>query len=239
MEVSTTSNFTISVPVGEGILFGNWLGNTIAIDGFDDRRKQLTRLNPIVPVAFFEISATHRHIYVEAIRAYLYGVPNASVSLVSKCVEVALRNRLITHGMSEVTLKGRKVKLADTELYDLIESDEGSVLLRDRKEEATYLRQLRNHIHDARIVNDVYALQAISHMHDIILTLYPNPQTVYVRYMCAYCRQQHSYPLRGVDYYPGASFSLKCRNPPPPLPATQGTSSTYRSTTDTWFTVNI
>ena len=44
-------------------------------------------------------------------------------------VEVALRNRLITHGMSEVTLKGRKVKLADTELYDLIESDEGSTLL--------------------------------------------------------------------------------------------------------------
>ena len=239
MEVSTTSNFTAYVSVGEGIMFGNWLSNTIAIEGFDDRRKQFTSLKLIVPVAFFETNVVHRHIYVEAIRAYLYGVPNASVLLVSKCVEVALKNKLITHGMSEVTLKDRKVKLADTELYNLIESDEGSVLLRDRKEEATYLRQLRNHIHDARIVNDVYTLQAISHMHDIILTLYPNPQTVYVRYMCAYCRQQHSYSLRGIDYYPGASFSLKCRNPPPPPPATQGTSSTYRPTTDTWFTVNI
>ena len=239
MEVSTTSNFTTSVPVGEGILFGNWLGNTIAIDGFDDRRKQLTRLDLIVPVAFFEISATYRHIYVEAIRAYLYGVPNASVSLVSKCVEVALRNRLITHRMSEVTLKGRKVKLVDTELYDLIESDEGNVLLRDRKEEATYLRQLRNHIHDVRIVNDVYALQAICHMHDIILTLYPNPQAVYVRYTCAYCSQLHTYTLNSAYYYPGASFSLKCLNPPPQLPPSQGTSSTYRTTTDTWFKVNI
>ena len=239
MEVSTTPNFVTTVPVGEGILFGNLLGNIITIDGFDDRRKQFTRLNPIVPVAFFEGGAINRHIYVEAIRAYMYGVPNAAVALVSKCVEVALRNRLITYGMSEVTLRGRKITLSDTELYDLIESDEGSMLLRDRKEEATYLRQLRNHIHDARVVNDVYALQAISHMHDIILTLYPNPQTVYVRYMCAYCRQQHSYSLRGIDYYPGASFSLKCRNPPPPPPATQGISSTYRPTTDTWFTVNI
>ena len=239
MEVSTTSNFTASVPVGEGIMFGNLLGNTITIEGFDYRRKQLTRLNPIVPVAFFETSITHRCIYVEAIRAYLYGIPNASVSLVSKCVEVALRNRLTTHGMSEVTLKGRKVKLADTELYDLIESDEGSALLRDRKEEATYLRQLRNHIHDARVVNDVYALQAISHMHDIILTLYPNPQSVYVRYPCAYCMQSHTHKLNSTSYYPGASYTFKCLNPPPQLPATQGTSTTYHTATDAGFTVNI
>lgn len=239
MEVSTTSNFTVSVSVGEGIMLDNWLGNTIAIEGFNDRRKQFTCLNPIVPVAFFETSVAHRHIYVEAIRAYLYGIPNASISLVSKCVEVALRNRLTTHGMSEVTLKDKKVKLANTELYDLIASDEGSALLKDRKEEATYLRQLRNHIHDARIVNDVYALQAISHMHDIILSLYPNPQAVYVRYTCAYCSQSHTYTLKSTYYYPGASFSFKCLNPPPQLPQSQGTSSTYRTTTDTWFTVNI
>lgn len=238
MNVSTTSYFTTSVLVGEGIPFGNWLNDTIAIDGFNDRRKQLINLKPIVPVGFFETNVAYKYIYVEAIRAYLYGVPNASVSVVSKCLEVALRNKLLTNEASEVTIKGKKVRLSDTELYGLIESEEGIALLRDRKEEATYLRQLRNHIHDARVVNDVYALQAISHMHDIILTLYPNPQTVYVRYICAYCRQQHSYSLRAIDYYLGASFSLKCRNPPP-LPAIQGTSSTYRPTTDTWFTVNI
>ena len=240
MEVSTISNFTTSVSVGEGMPFGNWLSNTIAIDGFDDRRKQLTRLNLVVPVAFFEARTTYRCIYVEVIRAYLYGVPNASVSLISKCLEVALRNKLLTNGASEViTIKGKKVRLSDTGLYGLIESDEGSALLGDRKEEATYLRQLRNHIHDARVVNDVYALQAISHMHDIILTLYPNPQVVYVRYTCSYCRQQHAYTLNSSNYYPGASYTFKCHNQPPQLTTTQGTSSTYNRTTDTWFTVNI
>ena len=240
MEVSTKSNFTTSVSVGEGIPFDNWLSDTITIDGFNDRRKQLTRLNLVISVAFFETNATYKHIYVEAIRAYLYGVPNASVSLVSKCLEVALRNKLLTNGASVViTIKGKKVKLSDVDLYGLIESDEGSSLLRDRKEEATYLRQLRNHIHDARVVNDVYALQAISHMQDIILTLYPNPQVVYVRYTCSYCRQQHIYTLDASNYYPGASHTFKCLNQPPRLSTTQGTSSTYNTTTYSLFTVNI
>lgn len=138
--------------------------------------------------------------------------------------------------MTSLSFKGgRKCNLSEAHLIDLIESVEGAATLKSKKEEATYIRQLRNHIHDNNVVTDIYALEAINHMQQIVLTIYPNP-AIYVRYTCICCRKSHDYKLSATDYYPGAKFTLECLNPPQSSATTTKSAS---ANTETWIIVNI
>ena len=218
--VSTNSSFKTGVPIGDGLLLGMVMSNNITVDGLSDRKKHILEQKLTIPVAFFECGENHREIYVEAIRAYLFGLPNSSIAMVSKCMQVALKKRLALNNITELTFNAkngnrRSIKLnGDVTLYNLIESNEVSSLLKDLKEEAQYLRVLRNHIHDDKMVNNSYAFEALCHLQKILSVLFPNPREIFIKYVCSLCRKYHVGSVRAYDYFANNTATFVCNDPP-------------------------
>ena len=219
MFVSTSSSPATKVPLGEGLPLKTLFKNTIGVDGFGSRRRQYLERKLTIPVAFFETGKNYREIYVEAIRAYLFGLPNASIAIISKCVQVAMKKRLALNGVDQLTFKKGDAKKEvplkeDTTLNNLIESQEGTSILKNIKEETVYLRLLRNHLHDDLIVDNNYASEALGHMQRIITTLFPNPVEVFIQYACTCCGKRHVGRVSSGDYFPNSRMFFRCINPP-------------------------
>lgn len=218
--VSTNSSFKPGVPVGDGLLLGMLFKDNITLDGLGSRKKLILDQKLTIPMAFFECGENHREIYVEAIQAYLFGLPNSSIAMVSKCMQVALKKRLALNNITELTFKakngnGRSIKLdGDVTLYNLIESNEVSSLLKDLKEEAQYLRVLRNHIHDDKMANNFYAFEALCHLQKILSILFPNPREIFIKYLCVCCNKYHVDVVPASNYFAGSKATFECRNPP-------------------------
>jgi len=168
------------------------------INEFNKRLSHISYLQIIIPSNLFEKSGDMKQVYSEAIHAYLCGIPNASLPLLLKCLEVGLR------------IKYREVeeKESDMNLFGLIEWSEK--LLKERKEIAHGFRILRNLIHEEKVVNERDIPEAIRHTSIILNDLFPLPSNVAINVFCNSCNQWHQYPILTTNNFIGNNVLFAC-----------------------------
>ena len=86
-----------------GIL-SEWFENT-KIDGISHRIISLKKEKIILPIGFFEKVENSKELYLEALKSYLYNLPNSSLIQIVRCVEIAIRKRLEIDGSTFITIK--------------------------------------------------------------------------------------------------------------------------------------
>lgn len=161
------------------------------------RWEQLTYLKVVQPLQFYSIGGV-KEIYVEGIYAYLCELPNASVPMMTRCLEIALKEK---YKETETT------KLPDTlkKLIDWGEKYYGG----EEKEYVHSFRYLRNLIHTTKKISEQTALKCIDEVTRVINILYPIVNA-FVEVDCSICRVPHRYDFKAEDLYFGASYSLSC-----------------------------
>jgi hypothetical protein len=165
------------------------------IKNYETRMSHLAYFKIVRPVTFLNTVETSPIIYTEAILAFLFGLPNASVPTTLRCLELGLKHKYTTE----------TGQTAPDRLYELIEWAEE--YLRDRKEIAHGFRILRNLVHSPTVVSEQSALEAISHVTAILNLLYilpPQITTVNENYLgnifaanCYSCHQPTSILILG------------------------------------------
>lgn len=148
----------------------------------DLRKKRLSHLeyfHVIKPISLIRAIPETQALYGEAVDAYLFGLPNASVPMSIRCLELALG-----HAYDQA---GRLPPERNT-LFELIEWSEQ--LLGYRKEFAHGFRLLRNLIHEPTLVDEPTALEVLRHVSSIINRVLPLPDYGIRRYVCAGCLRE-------------------------------------------------
>jgi hypothetical protein len=170
------------------------------ITAYSGRISYLANARIPKPFNFTYSVAEAGYIYTEAVLAYLFGLPNASVPTTLRCLEVGLRN------------KYREIENEDPpdrfKLYDLVQW--AQQYLRGRGEIAHGFRLLRNLIHGQLLVSEQDALEAIRHVSILLNILYEPSDTVAVLYSCNICGQGSQIAVPKQEFYLGNKLSTYC-----------------------------
>lgn len=134
-------------------------------------------------MAFFDEVENGKRIFQEAIRSYIYGLPNASQPTSIRCLEIAIKEKYRQEEGKEPSdnLKNL-IEWAGNHLGESTEIQQG-------------LRLMRNYIHENTIVKEVDALESIRHTAEFLNKLYPPPEDE-IRYesRCLHC--DHIFPTK-------------------------------------------
>ena len=179
------------------------------IKDYDTRMKHLAYFKILRPVTFLDSFVTAPTIYTEAILAFLFGLPNASIPTTLRCLEIGLDNKYIED----------TGQLPPDRLYDLIEWAEK--YLGNRKEIAHGFRILRNLVHSTTAVSEQNALEAIEHVTIILNLLYPNPIfriSIGTDYTCQNCGVGLRVNVPVFQNYLGNIYTANCYQCHQPAP---------------------
>lgn len=188
-------------------LLGGVFGHAIAKgayaewDGFikavGDRIAHLTFLKIVVPNAAFDAVPGSQKPYEEGIRAFVYGLPNASIPVLMKALELCLRNAYETK--TGTKSKGKK-------LVDLIEWAEDLV---DDLDVLHGYRLIRNRLHKEEYIKEEDVPAAIQHITRAINSLYP-----YVpasrQFHCNKCGKNLDVQVPSESNYIGNTVNVNC-----------------------------
>jgi len=119
------------------------------IKKFNERLNHLAYFKVIIPAKFLNLTEMWQ-IYREGINTYLFGLPNASVPMMFKCLEIGLKSKY-----SKV--EGKQDNLM--RVYDLIEWSES--YLKNKKDIAHGFRILRNTLHKKVMIREQDVLECI------------------------------------------------------------------------------
>lgn len=188
-----------------GGLFGYSLGSgkvanwDEVIKKFNERLSHTKYYKITLPFGFFEKSKNSQVLYREGLNCYLLGLPNASLPLIVRVLEIALK------------LKYEKVKNEkfpkSWKLVDLI--DWAEEFLGKKKELAQGFRILRNVIHEETLIQEQVSLDAIRYISEIINLLYPF-DSAHLPTVCPYCRHQGVAIFQIKDCFLGNNIQLQC-----------------------------
>ena len=158
------------------------------IENYNIRVSHLVYMKAIKPVSFLSSITTAGTIYTEAVLAYLFGLPDASIPLTLRCLEMGLTDNYIS-----ITRQSPPTK---DKLYNLIEWAEDR--LKGNKGVAHGFRLLRNLIHGEYVMAEQDALEAMRHISIILNLLYPLPNCTTVFYSCQTCgtQSQQDWPIQ-------------------------------------------
>lgn len=168
------------------------------IKNYNTRMSHLAYVKCIRPVSFFAIIPEAEIIYREAMLAYLFGLPDASIPTTLRCFEVGIRHKYTVETGQPPPEK----------LYDLIEwakKDLGS-----KRETAHGFRLLRNLIHGQSIMSEQDALEALRHITSILNLLYPLEVNTKLVYSCQICRTQSRQNWPTQECYLGNVLNTYC-----------------------------
>jgi len=149
------------------------------------------------PYAFFRDLPQSEDFYVEGVLAYLFGLPNASIPMIMRCLELGLKDKY----------KRTEGKDPPARLTDLIDWSE--VILGRRKELAHGFRILRNMIHGDTAAREQDASETIRHVTTILNLLYPFGTLTHSR-QCGRCGFQDTYQHHAGELYLGNDIGLEC-----------------------------
>ena len=190
-----------------GAVLGGLIGYSTAtnkIKGWDEftnrynkRLNHLAYLKIIIPSGFFDKVKNGREIYAEGVSAYLFGLPNASIPMILRCLEIGLK-----HKHKEVESRSNPKKL-----YKLIEWSEG--YLGNKKELAHGFRILRNLIHEEKIVKEQDIPECIRHTSEMLNILFPF-NSVRLSNVCAFCKKPYEAILTNEIYWLGNVTQILC-----------------------------
>ncbi len=169
------------------------------IKNYGTRMSHLAYFKVLRPVTFLNEIPTATVIFTEAILAFLFGLPNASVPTTLRCFEVGLKVKYVQD-------TGEK---APDKLYSLIEWAEK--YLGNRRDIAHGFRILRNLVHSPTIMTEQSALEAISHVTTIINLLYPLlTVSISTTYNCRNCGVGLQVDVPVQDNYLGNILTYNC-----------------------------
>jgi len=170
------------------------------IENYNIRVSHLAYMKTIRPVLFLFSITTAEIIYREAILAYLFGLPDASIPLTLRCLEMGLTDKY-------TSVTGQSPPIKD-KLYSLIEWAEDR--LKGNKEVAHGFRLLRNLIHGKYVMAEQDALEALRHISIILNLLYPPGGYATLTYPCQICRAQSQQDWPIQECYLGNVLNTYC-----------------------------
>jgi len=166
-------------------------------EAYDQRLSQLRFFRVVRPFGHFVAVPESTVSYNEAVYAYLFGLPNASVPMSTRCLELGL-----THCYESSSPGSTRPKL-----NGLIHWAENK--LGPRHHLAHSVRLLRNLIHQKTPIPEPSALEALRHVSLLVDCLLPF-QTAYIVQTCPFCGAVYSYAVVRADYYLGSILTLSC-----------------------------
>ncbi|MGC8533756.1 MAG: hypothetical protein ACP5MV_03990 [Candidatus Parvarchaeum sp.] len=202
----------------EEIVFPS-IPNLVTVPDYSNRLNTLIQTKITYPYNFIAAKKEFRTLYAEAIKCFLYGLPDAALSLAVRCLERGLKEYFAKNGIKEITYKDRDKKLKKKKaeyarLFEIIRCSENP--LKDR-EILEYLKSLRNYIHEDTLVTDFHALEAIKHGTDALNKLFPFESVNIAVEKCRICGEKHELKAEPDEYYIGNRIQLRCTNRPYPF----------------------
>jgi hypothetical protein len=170
------------------------------VNDFNNRLGHLSYAKITIPYSYFKNVTNSKEVYNEGVYAYLYGLPNASLPLLLKCLELGLEDKY-----KEIE---KKEPPKDWSLYNIIEWSEK--ILKERKDLVHGFRILRNLIHTKELIREQDALESIRHISIILNSLFPPPDTIHLDVFCGYCNTTHPYQIKTEIYYIGNNVLFSC-----------------------------
>jgi hypothetical protein len=177
--------------------FANW---EPIIKNYETRMSHLAYNEVIRPVSFLVTIPSSEAIYREAVLAYLFGLPDASIPTSLRCLEIGL-----SYKYTEVT--GEEPPQRD-KLFNLIEWAEP--YLGRKKEVAHGFRLLRNLIHEPSVMVEQDALEAIRHVTNVLNLVYPLTEYTTLIYFCQICVAQSQQDWPTQQCYLGNVLNTHC-----------------------------
>ena len=186
-----------------GILFTGLLGYALGaskakgfeklIDAARDRVNHLAYFKVIPPLRLFKEQNITATFYREAVQAYILGMPNSSVIMSLKTLELGLKHKL---GESKANLIELINKLGELDEF--------------KKDLAHGLRILRNIVaHEDRGCDERDALETLRHVSEILNRLFPFSEVTYL-VTCNECNTEYKVPLNAKDFYLGNIIRVQC-----------------------------
>ncbi len=192
-----------------GAILGGLLGYSAGANktkGWDEFiKKYVERLNHIayieiiIPIGCFEKIKSSREVYREGVTAYLLGLPNASLPMILRFLEIGLKQKY-----SDV-----EGKTPPNKLVDLINWSEK--YLKDKTEIAHGFRILRNLIHKDKLVKEQDIPEAIRHVSAMLNILHPFT-CVKLSNFCSFCSKQSDVTISRELYWVGNVMAIKCKH---------------------------
>jgi hypothetical protein len=188
--------------------------NLVTVDSYSNRLNMLIQTKVVYPYNFSKLEEEFKLLYSEAIHSFLYGCPDAALSLSVRCLEQGLKHYLKGQNIKEIHYNDKnnnrkRIKLSDARLFHLIQCDENPI---KDKEILQYLKSLRNYTHEDKLVEDFHALESIKHVTDVLNELFSFKTLTITVERCQLCGQKHSMNVNSKDYFIGNRIMLKCPN---------------------------
>jgi len=195
---------------GEGV-FGALLGGLLGyglgrapfqawegfINKFNERLGHLSYNHVIEPCEFYNKVENGKRIYAEGIFAFLSGLPDASLQMTFRCLEIGLKRYY-------ENTEGKKPSLKAWELIDWSEKTLGS-----KKELAHGFRILRNLTHEEKTITEQDDLEAIRHVTEVLNLLFPFQIATITAY-CGTCRRFNQMQVLPEQLFLGNNIAVPC-----------------------------
>jgi hypothetical protein len=167
------------------------------INKFNERLGHLSYNHVIEPCEFFGKVENSNKVYGEAIYAFLFGLPDASLPMTFRCLEIGLKRHY-------ENTEGKKSSLKSWELIDWYEKKSG------RKAELAHgFRILRNLTHEEKTITEQDNLEAIRHITQILNIVFPF-QTASITVYCGLCRRPSQMQVLPDQLFLGNNIAVPC-----------------------------
>ena len=171
------------------------------IKNYETRMSYLAYMKAIRPLPFLTAIPSAEIIFKEAILAYLFGLPDASIPTTLRCLEMGLAKKF----------KDATGKPEPDKLYDLINWAEQ--FLGNRAQTAHGFRILRNLVHGQTVLAEQDAIEAIRHITIVLNLLYPHvAPSITTNYICQNCKLQLRIDIPIYENYLGNILKPNCPN---------------------------
>jgi len=185
----------LGIDFDEQVKFDVWTDIT-EVYGFKERVSLLMGNKIEIPFAWIAGDSTLRDIYAESVKAYLYGLPNSSIPMTLRFLQLICRDEF-----RQATGKSDE----SPPLEDLINWTEKRL---NEKTTAHGFQILRNLVHTEALLKDQDALEAIRHISIIANKLrYFDKATVKI--YCNFCQIKHEYGISPNEYILGKEIWFK------------------------------
>jgi hypothetical protein len=181
------------------------------IKNYETRMTHLAYFKIFRPESFFISIPTSLVIYRQAVLAYLFGLPDASIPTSLRCLEIGLTFKYVENTGQPPPQRNK--------LFTLIDWAES--YLGRRKEIAHGFRILRNLIHEPPILSEQDALDALFHITRIINLVYTLPEYARCGYHCERCNTNSEMNVPIQECFLGnviyTTYCATCSQPTPVL----------------------
>jgi hypothetical protein len=186
-----------------GGLFGYGLGRAPFqawegfINEFNARFGHLTYNRVIEPIEFYRQIENGKRIYAEGIYAFLFGLPDASLQMTFRCLEIGLKRYY-------QNTEKKKPSLTACGLIEWSEKELG------RKKELVHgFRILRNLTHEETTITEQDNLEAIRHVTEVLNLIFPFQIATITAY-CGTCRRSTPVQVSSDQLFLGNNIVVPC-----------------------------